>query len=89
MLLALTLMKAWYASLQKDSMVLVKAVCTTNQDKSFTDHVLVITMRKDMLVHYLYTDLLAQDNSSQLSRRHAKHLPADLERKVTDGECIC
>ena len=70
-------------------MVLVKAVCTTNQDKSFTDHVLVSTTRKDMLVHYLCTELLAQDNVHNFHRRHAKHLPADLERRVTYGECIC
>ena len=31
-------------------MVLVKAVCTMNQDKKLTDHVLV---RKDTLVCYL------------------------------------
>ena len=45
--------------------------CLHNEpSKSFTDHVLVITTRKDMLVHYLLyyvcTELLAQDNTSQL-----------------------
>jgi hypothetical protein len=50
-------------------MVLVKAVCTINQDKTLTDHVMV---RKDMLVYHLCTELLAQDNTSQLSREICK-----------------